>query len=143
MRIRSGVFLLAAVVLLCGCSSENKSGLEGVWELDSGEFTTPDTSITFPGSSTFLSYKFFGKTRYSSLTQDAGTGLTAISCGTFTLKDGSYTENIEIADKPENIGSSVTFRYEIKDGFFTITRIETDNGGKQTLKHKEIWKKIE
>ena len=125
-------FIILTAIFI-GCNAEKENNLKGVWQLASGEYTLQDTTITLPSSDYLKSFRFFGPSRFSVITQDTSKELFVVHSGTYRIDGDKYTENYEISNNLKSIGNSSTFKSEIRDDEWIIIGNSLS----------EVWKKIE
>jgi|TARA_Y100000758_G_scaffold17936_1_gene12628 hypothetical protein len=122
--------LLAA--LMMSCTLPNKTGLNGVWQYVSGNYTSGD-SITNNTSDDVKSIKIYADNHYSLVTQIVSSDNIFAHSGLFNLDGDSYTESFKIHKNPDMIGESETFKYELNNNRLIISNDYM----------KEVWEKIE
>jgi hypothetical protein len=124
---------LLLIVLLAGCTTEKKDTLAGTWELVSGQYTFPDTSMTLAANANLKAFKIFSSTHYANLAQDTTQQFFVARGGTYRLEGDEYTEYVVIDQSTQGIGGSATFKYKIDGNQFKISD-----------KHlSEVWQKVE
>ena len=104
------VLLLIALPFLAACSpqSEERTPLEGAWEMTSGTYTTPDTTteVTTPQVK-ILTDTHFAFGRQNEFGAFAGGGR-------YTLDDSTYTEIVEYHSDTLAAGNTLVFKYRLE-----------------------------
>jgi hypothetical protein len=136
----SCVLGLFMVVTILSCTTQSPveqqtNPLVGVWEFVSGEHTTQDTVITYPGPERpgMRSFKFITDKHWGVTGMIPSTESNWGFAGTYRLTDDIYVEYLVIQKNPENVGDSVVYKYTIDGDKWTISSDQ----------YKEEWKRIE
>ena len=120
------------VALMMSCTLPNKTGLKGVWQYVSGNYTSGD-STTNNTSDDVKSIKIYADNHYSLVTQIISSDNFFAHSGLFNLDGDSYTETFKIHKKTDMIGKSETFKYELNNNQLIISNDYME----------EIWEKID
>jgi hypothetical protein len=131
-------FIIVFAMICCTSAEEEPekmNNLEGVWQLESGEWTRQDTIYTFPGGDFkgMKSYKYLGKINWANVGQDTTMDMHWARAGIYRVTEDTYVEYFEIHENVKLIGDSAVFNYTL-------------DGDKWTLSSdwlKEEWKRIE
>jgi hypothetical protein len=141
------IFLGLVIALIIGsCAQENKSPIEGAWQMISGIYTTPDTVIKYPVNINAKHMKIISERYFSTVWQDTTIDKSdwwyaGFNGGTYTFADGIYTEEEMYFMSPPNIGSKPAFKAEIKNDTLVLTYIfEKPKDGYSNV---EKWKRLE
>ena len=136
----SCILSLIIVMTMLSCTTQppveqQTNPLEGVWEFVSGEQTTQDTIITYPGSQStdIRSFKFITGEHWGVTGMVPSQEMNWGFAGTYRLTDDTYVEYFVIQINPENIGDSAVYKYKLVGDKLTISSDWL----------KEEWKRIE
>jgi len=114
---------------------EEINSLKGVWEFVSGESTTQDTIITYPGPQMpdLKSFKFITEKHWAvtgmAHSQEMNWGFS----GPYRLTDDTYVEYFFIHSNPEILKDSAVYSYTLEGDTWIISQ----EG------YSEKWKRIE
>ena len=117
---------------MMSCTLPNKTGLKGVWQYVSGNYTSGDSTINNT-SDDVKSIKIYADNHYSLVTQIISSDNFFAHSGLFNLDGDSYTETFKIHKNTDMIGKSETFKYELNNNQLIISNDYM----------KEIWEKID
>jgi len=132
-------FIIVSAVISCTkqqpTEKQEKNSLEGVWEFVSGEQSSQDTIITYPGPqlSDIRSFKFITREHWGVTGMVPSQELNWGFAGTYRLTDDTYVEYFVIQGDPENIGDSTVYKYTLDGDKWTISSDWL----------KEEWKRVE
>ncbi|MFA9409272.1 MAG: hypothetical protein ACERKJ_10645 [Candidatus Dadabacteria bacterium] len=136
----SCILSLIIVMTMLSCTTQppveqQTNPLEGVWEFVSGEQTTQDTIITYPGpqSTDIRSFKFITGEHWGVTGMVPSQEMNWGFAGTYRVTDDTYVEYFVIQINPENIGDSAVYKYKLDGDKWTIS----------SDRLKEEWKRIE
>ena len=117
-------------------SGEPMAGAWHITERDNGQ----GSLVPIHQTGTRKTLKLLSKTRFQWFAIDPGVkGFYATGGGTYTVKDGKYTENIQFFSKDNNrVGTSLKFDHKLTNGRWEHTGKSSD--GKPV---HEIWEKIQ
>ncbi len=133
--------VLGLVLLLSACEKTNP--IEGTWILVKGSYVTEDNTLNYPVSDKNKRLKVVGKTHFATVWQDPDNdAYCGYNGGTYELKDGIYTENLEYFNENKFIGTKSYFLLSIDGDIITITACNA-MGEEQEYGFFEEWKKIE
>ena len=140
-RISSFICLILLGIAFLSCTTqqpveqEEKNSLEGVWEFVTGERTTQDTIITYPGPQMpdIRSLKFITDKHWGVTGMIPSNEMNWGFAGTYRCTDDTYVEYFVILSNPENIGDSSVYKYILDGDRWTIS----------SDRLKEEWKRIE
>jgi hypothetical protein len=112
----------------------SKNELIGTWQI-----CTADNLVdnNLHGQKDVTQYKVITDETFTVLMIQKGMNLfSSVFTGTYTVKDGIYTENIQYSAPAlkESVGSKNTFTSEIKNGFWITKGINNP--------YNQVWKKI-
>jgi hypothetical protein len=116
---------------------DNGNGaLAGAWRIRERETQPGQMSVMQRGPRKTIKWLLGNRFQWAAINTETkqffGTG-----GGTFTLKDGKYTEHIEVFSRDNNrVGMSITFDYEVKNGDWHHRGLSTTGN-----KIYEIWAK--
>jgi len=125
------LFALLIATIMCSCTQQNDSQLEGAWEMVYLKGISSDTlQYEFPGNVSGSQIKmwskdhftFMGRFRLDTTTQDNYGG------GTYTMKDSIYKENIIYHMEPDYIGQEMRIGLEIRNDTLIQTYPLAENG---------------
>ncbi len=115
------IIILSLFILVAfnSCNQQEKSPIEGTWEMVSGKWTRPDSTIfEYPGNIKDLSQLFMYSKNYfiycgrfmsDTATRDNYGG------GTYQFDENKYEETILYFSNPDNIGIKLAFELVIKN----------------------------
>lgn len=133
-------FILVGIAMLSCITQETleqeeQKSLEGVWEFVTGERTTQDSIITYPGPQMpdIRSLKFITEKHWGVTGMIPSNEMNWGFAGTYRLTDDTYVEYFLIQINPENIGDSTVYKYKLDGDKWTIS----------SDRSKEEWKRIE
>jgi hypothetical protein len=140
-RISSIICSILVGIAMLSCTTQQpveqveKSSLEGVWKLVSGEWSMQDTVYNFPGGDFkgMKSYKYFSKTHWANIGQDTASDLFFAHAGLYRITEETYVEYFDLHNNIKSIGDSAVFK-------------STLDGDKWTISSdwlKEEWERIE
>lgn len=147
-KMKSLHILLSVLIfsLLASCAAEKKNELEGVWELVSGKYTSPDTTFEY---SDWEAIKVITKSYFATVDQkpnrpkfsEGGTDSELLAAyktfiangGKYTLEGDTYTEHLKFFSNPNLVNTSASFKYQVKGDQLILS-------GKFLT---EVWKRIE
>ncbi|HUU29603.1 MAG TPA: lipocalin-like domain-containing protein [archaeon] len=148
----SQILLLISVCALFACTAgEKKNEIEGVWELVSAKYTTPDTTfertqadwtaIKIITSSHFATVgqkpdrpKFGGEITDSDYINAYNT--FSANGGTYTLEGDTYTEHLRFFSNPNRVNESASIKYQF-DGDQLILSTEAGD-----VIWREVWSRV-
>jgi hypothetical protein len=113
------LFLVFVFLISCTTSAqEKKNPIEGTWELVSGKWSTPDTTMLWPTTDSGRQIKMISRTHHVWIYQDTSqTDGYGFGAGKYTLDGDKYTEHIEFwggAIQKNLIGKSLTFTMKVE-----------------------------
>ena len=129
MKTLQVVFVSLLLVLLSSCATEKKSPLEGVWELVSSEYTTPDTTFKSTPADwsqikiiTKSHHVWVGQAPNSEKFTEGGTDSELLAAakafgaggGTYTIEGDKYIEHIKYFLNPNYVNTSISFTYKME-----------------------------
>ena len=141
------LFFLIAPLLLCTCTHETTSPMEGAWKLAyEYEVKGDNSTLLYPGTSKGIEIKMWSGDRWAlagvfvedSIMTDVFAG------GKFTIEGTDYREIVEFHSAPEYLGQTVMLYLEIKND--TLTQYwPVDEQGEPVRSHyyMEKWVKFE
>ena len=140
LNVKFVIGLIMAITML-SCTTQQpanqqeKTPLEGVWQLVAGEWSMQDTVYTFPSDdfAGFKSYKFLGETHWVVIGQDTAMDMYHAHAGPYRFTEDTYVEYFEIHQNISSIGDSAVFKYTIEGDKWTISSDWLE----------EEWKRIE
>jgi hypothetical protein len=161
MKILHVVFASLLLFLLSSCATEEKSPLEGVWELASGQYTTPDTTIRITPAD-WTQIKVITKSHHVWIGQapnrekftEGGTDSELLAAartfgaggGTYTIEGDKYIEHIKFFLNPNYVNASIPFTYKmegdqwIQSGTFPAKSLGLEEYDTELY---EVWKRVE
>jgi hypothetical protein len=105
-------------VFLFSCTTnvqEKKNPIEGTWEMISAKWSTPDTTMFFPGTDHERMIKIITNKHFVFVNQDTSRkNFYGFGGGKYTFEGDNYTEHLEIFSPPSWIGKSITFTMKVK-----------------------------
>lgn len=126
----------ATVVLMLGAASAHGAeGLQGVWQLQSGEFINPEGKVVDYASQKLAGTKILADGRFAFTTTSDGK-FWAGGSGTYRSADGQYVETPLMASYPLENGGSYSFRYTLEGDVWTLERWD----GERRVE-REVWKR--
>ena len=161
MKILSILPMGLLLALLVNCAGERESKLEGVWELVSAKYTSPDTTIVTTPTDwkqikviTKSHFVFVGQEpvrgKFRGIPTDAELLAAARTFfaggGTYTLVGDTYTENLQFFFNPNYVGHSVPYKCQmegdrwIQSGIYPAKSIGLKE---HDMELYEVWKRIE
>ena len=136
----SFILSLIMVMTMLSCTTQppveqQTNPLEGVWEFVSGEQSSQDTIITYPGPqlADIRSFKFITGEHWGVTGMIPSQEMNWGFAGTYRLTDDTYVEYFVIQGNPENIGDSTVYKYTLDGDKWTISSDWL----------KEVWKRVE
>lgn len=129
-------------ILMTNCVRQGKNPLEGTWKMISGYSVSKDTIEKFPGNH----MKNIGRNYFSTIWQDTAlknsdwTG--GFNGGTYTFKDGIYSEQFEYFSMTGYIGQKAAMRAEIRNDTLFISPY-SDKANDEKYGFFEKWKRLE
>ncbi len=129
MKTLHTILVTLLLVLLSSCATEKRSPLEGVWELVSAEWTTPDTTLKFTPADwsqikviTKSHFVFVGQEPNRVKISGAQSDAELISMartffgggGTYSLEGDTCTETLQYFSNPNYLSASVSYKVEIE-----------------------------
>ena len=130
--------IVALFVLFVACNTnppmKNESGpLEGVWELESAEWTTEDSTMIFPSPGIDLkSRKYYSKEYFFVIGKEYVTSENYALAGKYLVNGQEYTEIIQF-NSFDNMEDTVNIKYSVGGDILTL---ESDL-------FTENWKRVE
>lgn len=140
------LLLLIFSLFLLGCYKEKEPSIVGTWELISAKTITKDSTFSSVRPNEKM-IKIINNTHFSFLRHDLNKGKDSLATyvaggGTYTFKNGKYTEYLEFLNYREWEGNEFHFNAKIANDTLTIEGIEKveDLG----VEHKivEVYKKL-
>jgi hypothetical protein len=136
----SFILSLIMVMTMLSCTTQpsdeqQTNPLVGVWEFVSGEQSTQDTIITYPGPqmADIRSFKFITGEHWGVTGMIPSQEMNWGFAGTYRLTDDTYVEYFVIQSNSENLGDSAVYKYKLDGERWTIS----------SDRRKEEWKRIE
>jgi len=131
------------IAILFGCDSEKMNEIEGSYELLSGKYITPDTTVLAPGDSS-KHIKIFNKTHFATITKNFSLGeKNSFNFGNYNYENNIYKEYVMFSSQNVQIGSSFTFLITIEEEQFKIKGPIADaDEENHAWQIEEIWGKI-
>jgi len=161
MKTLHVIFVSLLFVLLSSCATDKKSPLEGVWELTSAQYTTPDTTIKFT-STEWSQIKIITKSHHVWVGQApnrkqftaGGTDSELLAAartfraggGTYTIEGDKYIEHIKYFLNPNYVNASIPFTYKMEgDQWIQTGTFPSKSLGLQEYDTElyEVWKRVE
>jgi hypothetical protein len=123
-------FVLLTVLFLCflNCSTPEKNPLEGTWQMVSGKYVTPSTTVEC-NEKTRLCYKIIGANHFSVVEMYRAKPDSAFFAATGRYKDEgkTYTEILEICSNANMVGISNVFESTLANDTWRIYRKTQDS----------------
>ncbi len=113
--------------------------MAGAWHITERSANGTDPMVKIHQQGTRKTLKLLSGTRFQWFAIDPGVkGFYATGGGTYTAKDGKYTENIQFFSKDNNrVGATLSFGWKLEDGRWDHSGKSSD--GKPI---HEVWEKI-
>lgn len=124
-----------AVLMLGAASAHGAEGLQGAWQLQSGEFINPEGKVVDYASQKLAGTKILADGRFAFTTTSDGK-FWAGGSGTYRSADGHYVETPLMASYPLENGGSYSFRYTLEGDLWTLERWD----GERRVE-REVWKR--
>ena len=124
-----------AVLLLGAASAHGADGLQGAWQLQSGEFINPEGAVVDYASQKLAGTKVLADGRFAFTTTSDGK-FWAGGSGTYRSDAGQYVETPLMASYPLENGGSYHFRYTLEGDVWTLERWD----GERRVE-REVWKR--
>jgi len=110
-------FIMICPILLLDCANQKEKSIEGFWDLEYQEWSSPDTTILFKRTELARQIKVFGKEYFTFIRQNPDTdstylGLTHGGGGTYKVTGDTLIETYQMFPW-SGIGHSFTFNFEI------------------------------
>lgn len=126
--------LLASLPALAACGPEPDRGpFEGAWEMISGTYTTPDTTVELR----IPQVKILTQTRFAFGRQNEESAFAG--GGRYTVNGDEYTEIVEYHSDPQAADTTLVFEYQIEGD--TLWYHSGNIGPNFHL--EEVWRRIE
>lgn len=141
---------LILTIFLCfslniSCFSQIENQIIGVWELVKGEFKTQDSNFNYPESASGKHMKIITKSHFTTVWVDSshtGNSYPGFNGGSYTLKDGIYTEIQHYLNDPNSLGRKSYYSMAVKGDRLFMTPV-TEEGKAKKFGFFEEWKKVE
>ena len=106
------------LIFLLGCTCEKENPIEGFWDLQYYEWSSPDTTVIFKRTEFDRQIKVFGKEHFTFTLQylknDSVRSLhTDGGGGTYAVKGDTLIETIQIFPGKDALGHSMTYQFKI------------------------------
>ena len=144
MKLQLFILLAILISVIMSCATEKTNQLEGTWELVSGKYILPDTTINRPESNYERTIKIINKTHFATIKQDTSKDESFMfNAGKYILNKNTYTENLEFFSHSYLIGSSLSFEIKIEGDHITMSGPIKKIGEDETeWEVYEVYKKI-
>ncbi len=161
MKTLHVIFVSLLFMLLSSCTTERKSPLEGVWELTSAQYTTPDTTFEFMPTErsqikviTKSHHVWIGQASNRAKFTEGGNDSELLASartfgagvGTYTIEGDKYIEHINYFLNPNYVNASIPFTYKMEgDQWIQSGTIPAKSLGLQEydIELYEVWKRVE
>lgn len=112
------LLIMASLFILTDCTNQKSSPVEGFWDLQYYEWTSPDTTVFFERTELDRQVKVFGKEYFTFIIQSVKndsleTVVTDGGGGTYVLKGDTLIETIQLFPEKGALGYSMTYIVEI------------------------------
>ena len=144
-KIQLPIFILIvfAGLFAFNIAPKKKESIQGAWILVEGKMVTENEVTKYPGSSNTNAkhLKIINKNRFATIYQDASDeNYQGFNGGSYTFKDGIYTENLTIASVRSLIETTARFKIRLdKDRLYMDSCDENGNINDKGI--FEVWKK--
>jgi len=110
-------FIMICPILLLDCANQKEKSIEGFWDLQYQEWSSPDTTILFKRTELARQIKVFGKEYFTFVMQNPDNensylGLTHGGGGTYKVTGDTIIETYQMFPW-SGIGHSFAFTFEI------------------------------
>lgn len=122
--------------LLLGSQSIAATGLEGTWQLISGEYIDAKGKTVSYASTDMQSLKVLTPEHFS-FTSMKGEQFWAAGTGTYEFKDGQYAESLLLNSFGEKVGASFVFQAQVEGDMWYNSRWKDE----QRVEY-EVWQRI-
>ncbi|WP_149206484.1 hypothetical protein [Flavobacterium johnsoniae] len=119
--MKKAVSILVLIIAMTSCNSEKKHNpIEGTWRLISAETTEKDSTFSTFNSKTKM-IKIINETHFAFFNHDLNNGKDSTNAvffgggGKYTLKDSTYTENLEFFNNRQWENNKFEFTVKIKN----------------------------
>ncbi|MBN2213647.1 MAG: hypothetical protein JW723_05330 [Bacteroidales bacterium] len=117
--MKKALFLLFMVspLFFTDCTNQKSNPVEGFWDLQYYEWTSPDTTVTFTRTELDRQVKVFGKEYFTFIIQSVKNDsldmvVTDGGGGTYVLKGDTLVETIQLFPEKGALGYSMTYIIE-------------------------------
>jgi hypothetical protein len=119
--MKKAVSILLLIIAMTSCNSEKKHNpIEGTWRLISAETTEKDSTFSTFNSKTKM-IKIINETHFAFFNHDLNNGKDSTNAvffgggGKYTLKDSTYTENLEFFNNRQWENNKFEFTVKVKN----------------------------
>ncbi|SHG38098.1 hypothetical protein [Flavobacterium johnsoniae] len=119
--MKKAVSILVLIIAMTSCNSEKKHNpIEGTWRLISAETTEKDSTFSTFNSKTKM-IKIINETHFAFFNHDLNNGKDSANAvffgggGKYTLKDSTYTENLEFFNNRQWENNKFEFTVKVKN----------------------------
>ncbi|WDF58635.1 hypothetical protein PQ462_18135 [Flavobacterium sp. KACC 22758] len=119
--MKKAVSILVLIIAMTSCNSEKKHNpIEGTWRLISAETTEKDSTFSTFNSKTKM-IKIINETHFAFFNHDLNNGKDSTNAvffgggGKYTLKDSTYTENLEFFNNRQWENNKFEFTVKVKN----------------------------
>lgn len=128
--MKKAVSILVLIICMTSCNSEKKQNpIEGTWRLISAETTEKDSTFsTF--NSKLKMIKIINETHFAFFNHDLHNGKDSTNAvffgggGKYTLKDSTYTENLEFFNNRQWENNKFEFTVKVQNDTLTQKGVE-------------------
>lgn len=145
--MKKHVLTLFTLILFAGLFTFNftlkkKKSLQGAWTMVEGKWVTEDhQTLDSRGPSSVKHLKIFSENHFATLAQNVGEeNAYNYNGGSYTFKDGIYSENLKISATQQIIGTTLHYKVRIEGDRFYMDACD-ENGNLIKTGAFEVWEK--
>jgi len=121
-------------------ASKKKESIQGAWILIEGKRVTETETINYPASGA-RHMKIISENHFATISKNVNNENSGFyNGGSYTLKDGIYTETLTFFSNSEMIGTTVCFKIRLEGNRFYIDSCD-ENGKLGKMSFSEVWEK--
>lgn len=128
---------LAALLIFTPMAMASSTDLQGVWQLESGEYVNGEGELISYESLNMQSLKIISESHFS-FTSMKGDTFWASGTGSYEFSDGKYIESLQLNSFGEAPGAVFEFDSKIDGDYWYNTRWKEG-----TRVEYEVWKRVE
>ncbi|WP_340679316.1 hypothetical protein [Paraglaciecola sp.] len=129
-------FMVLGFGLLMASQSIANTGLEGTWQLISGEYIDAEGKTVSYASTDMQALKVLTPDHFS-FTSMKGEQFWAAGTGTYEFKDGQYAESLLLNSFGEKVGASFVFQAQVEGDMWYNSRWKDE----QRIEY-EVWQRL-